>query len=245
MAALPFIIIIGVISLFVLLVWLMPSKGAIGEKRVAKMLAKHLPEDYIVVNDITIPCELGTTQIDHIVFSTHGIFIIETKNYTGWISGTDRSEYWQKNMYGYKYKFRNPLKQNYAHQKALQSIIPLGDYCFHSIVTFSNSATLHTRCRGNVVRNCDLIDAILQHTSIVIPQTDIQPIVNKILAAALVEKNTKKQHVRNVKSNIKERNAKIKDGVCPRCGGQLVKRHGKYGSFYGCSNYPSCKFTLK
>ena len=245
MTVIPLLIFVGIIVLFVLLVFGIPSKGVIGEKRVAKMLAKHLPEDYIVVNDITIPCELGTTQIDHIVFSTHGIFIIETKNYTGWISGSDRSEYWQKNMYGYKYKFRNPLKQNYAHQKALQSIIPLGDYCFHSIVTFSNSATLHTRCSGSVVRNRDLIDAILQHTSIVIRAADIHPIVNKVLATALVEKDTKKQHVRNVKSNIKERNDKIKDGVCPRCGGQLVKRHGKYGSFYGCSNYPSCKFTLK
>ena len=89
MATLPIFIIIGFISLIVLLIWLMPSKGAIGEKRVAKLLAKKLPDDYILVNDITIPCELGTTQIDHIVFSIYGVFVIETKNYTGWITGSD------------------------------------------------------------------------------------------------------------------------------------------------------------
>ena len=36
----------------------------------------------------------------------------------------------------------------------------------------------------------------------------------------------------------------IKQGICPQCGGQLVLRQGRYGSFYGCDNYPKCKFTL-
>ena len=31
--------------------------------------------------------------------------------------------------------------------------------------------------------------------------------------------------------------------VCPVCGSAMVKRHGKYGDFYGCSNYPSCRHT--
>jgi len=34
--------------------------------------------------------------------------------------------------------------------------------------------------------------------------------------------------------------------VCPRCDGKLVLRHGRGGkAFYGCSNYPKCKFTKK
>ncbi|MCD8294480.1 MAG: topoisomerase DNA-binding C4 zinc finger domain-containing protein, partial [Clostridia bacterium] len=36
----------------------------------------------------------------------------------------------------------------------------------------------------------------------------------------------------------------INQGVCPMCGGKLVLRRGKFGAFYGCSNYPECKFTL-
>jgi len=31
--------------------------------------------------------------------------------------------------------------------------------------------------------------------------------------------------------------------VCPKCGGNLVERIGKYGKFYGCSNYPKCQYT--
>lgn len=240
-ALLPFVLFI---TLIVALVWLMPSKGVVGERRVAKMLSSKLPEDYVVVNDITIPCCLGTTQIDHIVFSTHGIFVIETKNYSGWISGADKAEYWQENMYGYKYKFRNPIQQNYAHVKALQALVPLGDHCFRSIVTFADSVSLRNRHNALVVNNRYLIDTILQFSSIVIPQAELQKHIDTVLKSALVEKDTRKQHIRNIKSNVELRNWKIKNNICPRCGSQLIKRRGKYGSFYGCSNYPKCKFTF-
>jgi restriction system protein len=36
-----------------------------------------------------------------------------------------------------------------------------------------------------------------------------------------------------------------KRGICPKCGGSLVERSGKFGKFYGCSNYPKCDFTRK
>ena len=73
------------IVLFILLLKLLPSKGAIGEKRVAHIL-KKLPEDrYIVINNLLIQNNGYTTQIDHIVVSVYGFFVIETKTYQGWI----------------------------------------------------------------------------------------------------------------------------------------------------------------
>ena len=33
--------------------------------------------------------------------------------------------------------------------------------------------------------------------------------------------------------------------LCPNCGAQMVKRSGKFGQFYGCSNYPNCQGTRK
>ena len=38
---------------------------------------------------------------------------------------------------------------------------------------------------------------------------------------------------------------KTKGGVCPKCGGELIMREGKYGSFIGCSNFPKCRYTQK
>ncbi|MBQ0062743.1 MAG: NERD domain-containing protein [Prevotella sp.] len=230
---------------FFLLWWLIPSKGTLGEMYVAKKLQRKLPDDFIIVNDVILPSLYGTTQIDHIVFSPYGIFIIETKNYKGWITGTDESEYWQKNVYGNKYKFRNPLMQNFSHQKAIQAILPLDNYCFHSIVVFSNKASLNLSTRNIVVNNNRLIESILSFTTIVIPKEDIQGYVNRILEASIRGKEAKKLHVANVCKNIDLRYRKINNGICPRCGGQLVNRKGKYGYFWGCSNYPKCHFIFK
>ena len=46
------------------------------------------------------------------------------------------------------------------------------------------------------------------------------------------------------KRKIKINETKEKNMICPRCGGDLVERKGKYGKFIGCTNYPKCKFAL-
>ena len=63
-------------------------------------------------------------------------FVIETKNYKGWITGSEYSDQWIKNMYGKKYPFRNPLKQNYAHVKALEEKLGVSEDKFIPIVAF-------------------------------------------------------------------------------------------------------------
>ena len=41
-----------------------------------------------------------------------------------------------------------------------------------------------------------------------------------------------------------DRTPQPKEGrVCPQCGGAMVCRHGKYGDFWGCTNYPKCRHT--
>ena len=87
-----FLIIILPVAIIVLLWKLLPSKGTMGEKRVAQIL-KKLPEDrYKVINNLFIQNNGYTTQIDHIVISVYGIFVIETKTSQGWIYGGENSE---------------------------------------------------------------------------------------------------------------------------------------------------------
>ena len=64
-------------------------KGKMGEKMVLSH-AEQLGEDYVMLHDCTLPCADGTTQIDHILISPFGVFVIETKNYDGWIFGGAR-----------------------------------------------------------------------------------------------------------------------------------------------------------
>ena len=64
-------------------------RGSVGEWQVANILKQLNSEQFVVLNDImfekqqTTADEIATTQIDHIVVSIYGIFVIETKNYAG------------------------------------------------------------------------------------------------------------------------------------------------------------------
>lgn len=76
-----------------------------------------------LLNNITLPTTDGTTQIDHILVSRFGIFVIETKDYSGWIFGDAKSSHWTQVLYRRKFKFQNPLQQNYKHIKAVQALL--------------------------------------------------------------------------------------------------------------------------
>ena len=95
-------------------------RGKLGELRVGQIL-RHLPKkQYVTVNDLLLFNGGASSQIDHVVVSVYGVFVVETKCYRGWIYGSEKSENWTKNMYGRKYQFRNPLLQNAGHVRALR-----------------------------------------------------------------------------------------------------------------------------
>lgn len=218
-------------------------KGRQGERAVASALL-YLPEDkYSILNNIMLKTDYGTTQIDHIVISVYGIFVIETKNYKGWITGTEFSDKWTKNMYGKKYKFRNPLKQNYAHVKALANLLNMSDDKFFPIVAFSRNSDIKINTRSSVIYIDQINQLILSYQQEKIPTSTITDIINRILIANIDSNENRKKHITNIQNKVRENNVKLNNEICPRCGGNLVRRNGKYGYFTGCSNYPNCKYT--
>ena len=95
-------------------------KGKIGEIYVTIFL-KRLPENkYRVINDLLLAKNGHSTQIDHVIVSIYGIFVVETKFYKGWIFGGENSEYWTQNIYGRKYKLLNPIYQNQGHIRGFE-----------------------------------------------------------------------------------------------------------------------------
>ena len=102
---------------------------------------------YHRLNGITLPrANGGSTQIDHIIVSVYGIFVIETKNYKGWIYGSEKQRQWtQAFPNGSKYKFQNPLRQNYLHIKTLADLLELDTRYFHSMIAFIGECELKTR----------------------------------------------------------------------------------------------------
>jgi len=73
--------------------------GFLGEKSVSLILSRLDPTKYKILNDVMLQINGRTTQIDHIVISNYGIFVIETKNYKGWIVGKEFDIYWRQVIY--------------------------------------------------------------------------------------------------------------------------------------------------
>lgn len=218
-------------------------KGILGEKTVAGIL-KTLPEaKYRILNDIMLETKYGTTQIDHIVVSVYGIFVIETKNYKGWITGSEYGEMWTKNVYGKKYTFRNPLKQNYAHVMALSEKLDRPKDYFVPIVVFSVNSDIKVKTNTPVVYTVQLRRVIKQYQNKVFEEEQVAEIVNQIKELNIVDKNVRAKHVEGIYDRIEERKNDQLLNICPRCSGRLVERKGKYGAFWGCSNYPNCRYT--
>lgn len=117
-------------------------KGTIGEGRVNRLLSK-LGTDYSIYDDLYVPNEKGgTTQVDHVVTSPFGIFVIETKHYKGWIFGQENQKYWTQVIYKRKERLYNPIWQNYGHVQALKHYLGREDLdSIHSIIAFSQDCT--------------------------------------------------------------------------------------------------------
>ncbi|REC79036.1 NERD domain-containing protein [Chryseobacterium elymi] len=213
-------------------------KGFIGENKVSKALKRLNNEKYIVLNNIELNIKGSTSQIDHIIVSDYGIFVIETKNYKGWILGYEKDKYWVQAIYKYRRKFYNPVLQNQGHIYALKHVLKNYKYLrYYSIVTFTKRATLKTKTYTDVVYINRLVRTIKKYDSAYINEQTKNEIVATLLTAKINNRNQDKRIIANSKINS--------NGSCPNCGGNLIKRNGQYGLFWGCANFPKCKYTRK
>lgn len=104
-----------------------------------------------LLNNVTIPCEAGTTQVDHILLSRRGVFVIESKHYTGCIFASDKSAKWTQVIYKVKNTFQNPLRQNYKHSTEVRKILEfLPSDLVHSAVVFTGDAEFKTAIPNGV-----------------------------------------------------------------------------------------------
>jgi restriction system protein len=151
---LPMFILLGLVALGIKVLKRPSVKGMIGEAVVNWAGLSRLEKSrYRVLKNVFIPsiASDGMTELDHVVVSTHGIFVIETKNYGGWIYGNEHDRMWTRTNYRKKCKFLNPLKQNKGHVDSLAAFLGLPQSAFHSVVFFIGDATIKTPMPPNVL----------------------------------------------------------------------------------------------
>lgn len=224
--------------------------GRRGERSIRWRLS-WLPDDkYAVINDLLFSNHKGgTTQIDHVVVSPYGIFVIETKNISGKIYGSGIAEKWRSYWKYRDLEFDNPVQQNKAHIEALSKALKnFPDAQFISIIAFTTNAELRVKVSNAYVMYSSQVRRFIRRQKTPVMSTETAREIYKYLLTINITdwklRRTHVKHVQQSKDKYERRKWEaVQNGICPKCGGKLVLRQGNFGSFYGCSNYPKCKYT--
>lgn len=245
------------------------NKGRLGEYYTYKYLEALTGYKRYLFN-LYIPKNNGeTTELDVVLLHETGIYVFESKNYSGWIFGAEYQQYWTQTLHNgrgrtQKNQFYNPILQNKGHIKWLQTFLNDHTVPFYSYIVFSDRCTLKniTLTSGNhFVVNCyNLLHMIQQNITkvgILLSKNRIDELFEKLYPLTQIDESEKIKHILNVQKVTQESNLQLKpttmensnieEKLCPRCGGKLIVRIATKGdrkgkSFLGCSNYPKCKY---
>lgn len=230
-----------------------------------------------ILRNIYIPKDNGeTSEIDVLFITQKGLFVIESKNYSGWIFGDEKSTYWTVMLSNKtKNKFYNPVMQNRTHIKWLDQYlnhtIPL-----FSIIAFSErcelkkvsmvSSDIHVIKRDRMYAT---IRSIWDSNADSLDDKQVDEIYEQLKVLTNVDEAVKAAHIKSIqeryiipkgskspeifdnkaqgKNFSEEQPKETESPKCPKCGANLILRTASKGAnagknFYGCSNFPKCKY---
>lgn len=196
---------LGLALAFAVLAGLLRSprfKGWRGERAVQGAIRRQLnPLIYVDMHNVTLPtADGGSTQIDHLIFSPYGLFVLETKNYQGWIFGTEKQREWTQQIFRKRSRFQNPLRQNYKHVKTLQSLLDIAPEHLHSVIAFVGDCEFKTEMPAHVTRGLGFVDHIQSFTQPVWSPEQMQALLDKLDALRLQPgRATDRRHVAHVR----------------------------------------------
>lgn len=267
--ALTILICLVAVPVFALCAFIKWNPGAFGEWLLHALLSMKLDKArFRILRNIMLPTEDGaTTQIDHVVVARGGVFVIETKTYGNddrrnrpgscWIFGSAADHEWTA-CYprGRKFRFQNPIRQNFKHIATLSECLGIPTDYFRSVVAFAGMAKFKTEMPPDVMHFCDVPGYILARGSDdVIKPEQVPEVAETILSwQATLTRERKAAHVANLRKNhpatrttapasVAPSGDDAPAPVCPKCGAPMVLRTRKSdgGSFWGCSSYPKCR----
>ncbi|MEG2279159.1 MAG: nuclease-related domain-containing protein, partial [Comamonas sp.] len=178
-------------------------KGWWGERKVQQWLARDLnPQHYHCVHNITLRLADGnTTQIDHVVVSPYGLFVLETKHMRGWIFGSEKQKEWTQTIYRHRVRFPNPLHQNWGHIKALEHVLQVPLQHLHSVVVFTGHSHFKTEMPARVTQGRNCVAFIQSHTEVVWTAQEVAQWVQALSQKRLqATRATHRAHIENVRA---------------------------------------------
>jgi hypothetical protein len=172
-----------------------------GEALVSELLASRFTApDYHLLNHVTLRLDDGTTQVDHILVSRFGVFVIETKHLSGWIFADASDAKWTQVLFWRKFRFQNPIFQNHRHVAAVRDLL---DFLPHEAITplvvFTGNAEFKTRIPEGVIVLEDLSSVVAGHDTAIVSRNRMQFCVGRLETARLaLSQRTDVEHIRDL-----------------------------------------------
>lgn len=181
------------------------DKGYFGEFKFYTKLIKIFPQDNIFLNMYLDNEKTSYTEIDIVGVHKTGIYVFEIKNYGGWIYGNDKDEKWTQvfNKYS-KHKFYNPVRQNFAHTKAIEKYLEIPSDNIHSFIAFSNRSKLKkitSNFESNIHNFRDSISIVkkrLKTSNDILEDEQVATFLEKLKVKTLVSDEIKEEHIDSV-----------------------------------------------
>ena len=251
---------------------MLQDTGKLGEYCTYRDL-KKLPGEKRFLFNCYLPKNDGTTtEIDLILLHSSGIYVLESKNYSGWIFGSETQKMWTQTLpkghTSEKNHFLNPIIQNEIHIEWLKKYLSgLTEGPYFSIIVFSKRCVLkNIQISKNsahvVIQRYDLLRTIQKMATgqMVYTSDQIALIYERLYPLTQTTNEQKNQHIQNINHKIYSEEKNFVSGqqgdstmlsrtelVCPKCGAALVKKVATKGNrkgkaFWGCSRFPSCRY---
>lgn len=172
-----------------------------GEALLMRTLQLHFAApDYHLMNNVTLRLKDGTTQVDHVLVSRFGVFVIETKDYKGWIFANPKQANWTQVIFKRKFRFQNPIFQNYKHLCAVQEALDfLPAKAVQSVVVFTGDAKFKTEIPNGVYSIARFIAHIKDQTEEVLSLNRVQFSVGRLESIRLtLTRKTDIEHVQSL-----------------------------------------------
>lgn len=180
-------------------------RGLKGERMVKDILEKLNVKEYWIYNDIMIRSANGKlTQIDHLVVSYYGIFIIETKYYFGQIYGTDEDYRWKCRKGKREVMFYNPVKQVMNHKRTLSKILKL-QIDLEALVCFTGAPVLKVRATSiPIIHVKGLIKHLRKYRKPLMTIHDIKYVLRVLDKHIVTGRYYRRKHIQHIRGTIKD-----------------------------------------
>lgn len=220
--------------------------------------------------NVYVPYKDRTSEIDVIMLHETGIYVFESKNYSGWIFGDEKSQYWTQCLNPKtKNRFYNPILQNKTHIKALKEYLHLTEEQTPlSYIVFSKRCEFKKVCERSentiVVQRPDMLKSLrkkIKNQPTIFTKEQIDQMYENLLPLTDITAEEKEQHVETIQEYKEGKKKSIPTPpppepqptqektpsiLCPKCGAPMILRTASKGAnqgkqFYGCSNFPKCR----